>query len=66
MEVTTLPHDGRMIMGGKGSITPFSPNQTDSSKAKSQSSAQQDPMAPAVRTLEQGLQELLKAANPDR
>jgi hypothetical protein len=53
-------------MGGKGSITPFSPNQTDSSKAKSQSSAQQDPMAPAVRTLEQGLQELLKAANPDR
>ncbi|MEF8760791.1 MAG: hypothetical protein V5B36_14020 [Candidatus Accumulibacter sp. UW25] len=33
MKVTRLPHDGRMIMGGKGSITPFRLNPDAPSEA---------------------------------
>ena len=47
-KVTRLPHDGRMIMGGKGSLTPFNPNQTSSSETKPQNTTQPDPMAPAA------------------
>ena len=49
MKVTRLPHDGRMILGGKGSLTPFNLSQTSLSEAKpSQEQNSTDPMAPAA------------------
>ena len=49
-----LPHDGRMILGGKGSLTPFNPSQTSSSETKPQNTARPDPMAPAMAYENQG------------
>ncbi len=42
------------------------PSESPSNTSTALNSAPQDPMAPAVRSLEQGLDELMKAANPDR
>ena len=50
-QVTRYRTDGRMIMGVKGSVTPFNPSQTNSSEAKSTSepsSAQPDLIPPAA------------------
>ena len=56
-QVTRLPHDGRMIMGGKGSITPFSPSRTKPSETKQTAPAggRPDPMQPAVDSIEEML-----------
>lgn len=58
MKVTKLPHDGRMIMGGKGSITPFNPSQTTSSAPKSGSA----PAAPAQTSPSSASAGLMQAA----
>jgi hypothetical protein len=58
MKVTRLPHDGRMILGGKGSLTPFNLSQNNSPAAKQQSTAPHDPMMPAALSLEADLDKL--------
>ncbi len=56
-KVTVVPHDGRMIMGGKGCITPFSLSRTKPSETKQNEpgSGKPDPMQPAVDSIEEML-----------
>jgi len=49
-----------MILGGKGSLTPFNLSQNNSPAAKQQSTAPQDPMMPAALSLEADLDKLAK------
>ena len=72
MKVTRLPHDGRMIMGGRGSLIPFNPSQPSSSGVKPQNTAPSGDMSnPEVASknqdrVDQSLDELAKEQGLDR
>ena len=50
MKVTRLPHDGRMIMGGKGVIIPFRPEKKPDDVPTTAAPADPEPLMKGARS----------------